>query len=531
MLSIRKLVRPVALVMLFATLAGILSACDQVSASDIKGLLQAMEGKEMIITLDDGTVVRVTIDDKVAAQAQSLIGQQVSVSAREDKQEKVAEKVEKRAKTEDQKFTGTIESISGDVWTIGGRAFKVTATTQLDGGLAIGVQARVEFITMADGTMQATEIQTDMEDDKVKGTIESISGDTYVIGGMTFKTNSATRLDDGLRVGAIASVEFVLMQDGSRLAVEIETVGDDDHFSGLIETMAGNEWTIGGKDFEVNAATRLDGGLAVGVLAKVEFVTLADGHMVATEIETDDGMRFSGIIEETGSAAWKVGGKTFVVTANTRIEQGLAVGQTARVRFGQQADGTLLAARIEADKSGKGSGSGDDNRSEITGQAEEVFKGTVESISATSWTVSGRAFKLDAAVRLDIGLKVGDQVRVNFKKAADGSSIATRIRFPDDNSLLGGVDDSGNDGPDDGPDSADDSPGSSSSSSTAEDQSFTGIIESITAGTFVIGGQTFKTDATTVLDTGLVVGVQAKVDFVPQADGSKLAREIETDTP
>ena len=524
MLSIRNLVRPVALVMLFATLAGILSACDQVNASDIKGLLQAMEGKEMIITLDDGTVVRVTIDDKVAAQAQSLIGQQVSVSAREDNQEKVAEKVEKRARTEDQKFSGAIESISGDTWTIGGRAFKVTATTQLDGGLAVGVPARVEFITMADGIMQATEIQTDMEDDKVKGAIESISGDTYVIAGMTFKTNSATRLDEGLRVGAIAAVEFVLMQDGTRLAVEIETVGDDDHFSGIIETMAGNEWTIGGKDFEVNAATRLDGGLAVGVLAKVEFVTLADGHMVATEIETDDGMRFSGIIEEIGATSWKIGGKTFTVTANTRIEQGLAVGQRVRVRFGEQAGGVLLAARIEADKSGSGSGS-NAGGSEITGQAEEVFKGTVEAISPASWTISGRTFKLDAAIRLDVGLKVGDQVRVNFKKAADGSSIATRIRLPDDNSLLGGSDDSGNDG-------ADDSPGASSSStSTAEDQSFTGAIESISAGTFVIGGQTFKTDATTVLDTGLVVGVQAKVEFVPQADGSKLAREIETAKP
>ncbi|MBI2851070.1 MAG: CHRD domain-containing protein [Chloroflexi bacterium] len=61
-----------------------------------------------------------------------------------------------------------------------------------------------------------------------------------------------------------------------------------------------------------------------------------------------------------------------------------------------------------------------------------------------------------------------------------------------------------------------------------EDQKFTGKIESMTAGSWVIGGKTFKVDASTVLDSGLAVGVNVKVEFITQPDGSLLAKEIET---
>ncbi|MBI2852831.1 MAG: CHRD domain-containing protein [Chloroflexi bacterium] len=70
--------------------------------------------------------------------------------------------------------------------------------------------------------------------------------------------------------------------------------------------------------------------------------------------------------------------------------------------------------------------------------------------------------------------------------------------------------------------------GSGERAEAQEDQKFTGQIESMGTGFWVIGGKTFIIDNSTVLDSGLAIGVNVKVEFMTQADGSLLAREIET---
>ncbi len=63
---------------------------------------------------------------------------------------------------------------------------------------------------------------------------------------------------------------------------------------------------------------------------------------------------------------------------------------------------------------------------------------------------------------------------------------------------------------------------------TAEDFSFSGIIEAINGNVFTIGGQSVVVNALTQLDSGLTVGSTVKAEVVRQADGSLLAKEIET---
>ena len=63
---------------------------------------------------------------------------------------------------------------------------------------------------------------------------------------------------------------------------------------------------------------------------------------------------------------------------------------------------------------------------------------------------------------------------------------------------------------------------------TAEDFKLSGVIQSKGADSWVIGGYTFKVDSNTVLDSGLNVGVTARVEYVVLADGSWRATEIQT---
>ncbi|MDP3878831.1 MAG: DUF5666 domain-containing protein [Dehalococcoidales bacterium] len=338
------------LVPLLVLMAGLLgfSACEGATTEDIRGLLQAMEGKEMVVTREDGSTLRITVEQQsAAAQAQSLVGDRVTVRVRSRGGERELEQVSRLG--EDQHFSGTIESINGDMWTVGGSQFKVDANTRLDGGLAVGVLARVEFVTLADGTALATEIQTDEDDEHFSGAIESMGSSQWVIGGETFQVNNATRLDDGLAIGVVARVEFVRMQDASLLAIEIETDQGDNKFIGAIESKGADSWVIGGRTFQINAATHLSRGgrnLDAGVVVRVEFITISDGTLVATEIQAVL-QRFSGTVESIGSDEWVVGGRTFKITGSTRLDDDLAVGKSARVRFVEMADGTMVATRIQ----------------------------------------------------------------------------------------------------------------------------------------------------------------------------------------
>ncbi len=483
----------------------------QVTSEDIQGFLQAVQGKEIIIKLEDGSTVRVSVEDpQEATQAAQLVGEQVNVRVRVDNGSRSLDQIQRRG-GEDQHFSGVIESMDNDTWVIGDQSFKVDATTVLDGGLAPGVMARVEFITLADGTRLATEIETDEEEDHFTGTIESMSEDTWIIGGRTFQVNDATRLDEGLAVGVLARVEFATMPDGVLLATEIETDEDDDeHFSGTIESIGENAWVVGGRTFQLNAATQFDEGLALGVKARVEFLTMSDGTMVAIEIETDEEeQRITGVLESKEGDTWVIAGQSFTVTETTRIEGQMEVGQRVRVRFLTLPDNSMLATRIEKDTSGPGGGG---EMTDTPAPGEDLhFTGIIESTGADNWVIGGQTFKVDANTVLDEGLAVGVEAEVEYVLLADGTKIAREIET-------------------DAPSVLPESTSTGTSEATPDDLHFFGIIQSMGAEAWVIGSETFKVDQNTVLDDGLAVGVEAKVEYFLLADGTKLAKEIETDT-
>ncbi len=521
------------------------AACGQsATTQDIQGLLQAVEGKEMVITLSDGTTARITVNsDTIRNQANVMVGDRVDAKVRVSGGK--SELVSVKDQAEDQTFTGVVESMGQDTWVIGGRAFKVDAATVLDGGLVQGVTAKVEFITRADGSMLATSIETDADDEKLSGKITTISANEVVIDGKTILITPATRLDNGLAAGVTARVEFGVQPDGKLVAIEIETEQDDEHFSGVIESMSPDAAKIGGKTFVVNQATVLDSGLAVGVPARVEFVKMADGSMVAVEIETDQPKeRVKGVATSVSGTQLVVDGQTFIMNDDSRVEQGIKPGDRVHVRFVTAADGSKLVTRVKSDSSSssgtddKGSAKtepGDDKGGKSGGVSGTPAPGTVvkpedlsvtgvlESKGANTWVIGGQTFKVDASTMLDTGLDVGVNIIVEYVVQPDGSKQARKIETAisgknktepgdDKGGLTGGV-------------SGTPAPGAVVK---PEDLSVTGVLESKGADTWVIGGQTFKVDVATMLDTGLVVGASITVEYVVQPDGSKLARKIET---
>jgi hypothetical protein len=63
--------------------------------------------------------------------------------------------------------------------------------------------------------------------------------------------------------------------------------GEDLTFSGTVEAVTASSITIDGKLIALGAGSRLDSGVVVGSMVKVEVIRLADGTLLAKEVESE----------------------------------------------------------------------------------------------------------------------------------------------------------------------------------------------------------------------------------------------------
>jgi hypothetical protein len=174
--------------------------------------------------------------------------------------------------------------------------------------------------------------------------------------------------------------------------------------------------------------------LAAGDFVEVEALPTASGLVASSvHVETDPkpspGMEFEfeGTVEAISAGSWTISGKTILVTSKTVIKGGPKVGDKVDVEGTKAADGTLTADRITLESSPP------------SAQNFE-FEGTVEAISATSWTISGKTILVTSKTVIKGEPKVGDKVDVEGTKAADGTLTASRITKTRGGSSKGGDD-------------------------------------------------------------------------------------------
>lgn len=135
-------------------------------------------------------------------------------------------------------FYGTVESISGNTWMIGGRKVVTVSTTEIKNNPQVGSYVKVHATPQADGSYLAREIEIDDDnrqgDDnrsgeiEFYGTVESINGSIWMIGGRTVTLAANAEVKDNPQVGSYVKVHATLQADGSYLAREIEVDMDDD---------------------------------------------------------------------------------------------------------------------------------------------------------------------------------------------------------------------------------------------------------------------------------------------------------------
>lgn len=158
-------------------------------------------------------------------------------------------------------------------------------------------------------------------------------------------------------------------------------------------------------------------------------------------------------------------------------------------------------------------------------RGEFEFVGTVEAINAASWVVGGRTLALIAASEIKGGISVGSVVKVHAWEDANGGLVLREVELATqddlDDDLNGNFNGNAND--DDG-----NMNGNTNGNQNGDDQEeFTAVVEQIGAGFWVIGGRTLAITAGSEIKGGIDVGDLVKVEFIRDASGNLILREVE----
>jgi hypothetical protein len=194
------------------------------------------------------------------------------------------------------RFTGTIDAISAQAWTVDGQTVRIDANTRIDasaGPAAVGGTATVLALRQEDGSLLAIEIQvappppTPEQPFEFQGLIESWSATQWVVSGHVLTIDGDTVIKGSPQKGLLAAVKALRQSDGSLLAksIVVQLPTEEVQFEGVIQSISEGQWVVEGVTVWIDAETQIGGTPAVGAVAEVQGLQLPDGAVLARRIQ------------------------------------------------------------------------------------------------------------------------------------------------------------------------------------------------------------------------------------------------------
>ena len=126
---------------------------------------------------------------------------------------------------------GTLDSMNGDRWVVAGRELIVSPYTDVEKTIIKGSYVKVKARQDADGNWVADEIDRKRKpwsagskmEIKLKGSIESMVGNTWTVAGMEFEVTPYTSIEDSVSVGDRVKVEATPDESGKLVAEEVDS--------------------------------------------------------------------------------------------------------------------------------------------------------------------------------------------------------------------------------------------------------------------------------------------------------------------
>jgi hypothetical protein len=249
---------------------------------------------------------------------------------------------------------GPVQSISGSLWKVADTQFVTDPDTLLTPGIGVGDSVIVMVEIDEQGHTRARSIRRAQAAEPAPQTTP-----TLLATANPMPTPPETESPDG----------------GGTHQSTME-------FSGTLQSIAGSTWTVGGRGVHVGAQSQIDGNPRIGDTVKVQAGVAPDGSLQALKIEVisgsseggsegggspsptptpnggsggesgegethNDAVTLTGTVTAISAGSWTVGGRAILVNGATEIQDNLSIGDPVKVTAFRQSDGSLLASKIE----------------------------------------------------------------------------------------------------------------------------------------------------------------------------------------
>jgi hypothetical protein len=192
-------------------------------------------------------------------------------------------------------FRGLIQEVAERYWIASGRIVLITEDTRVHGRPEIGALAEVKGVRMFGNTVLANSVEIVWPDIyspvQFEGTLESISQQTWIVGGVTVTISSVSVVLGTPALGLVTEVQGVLQPDGSvradRAVIRGSTSAPQIDISGLVEYIEPSQWIVSGTTVLIDERTFIDDSHAsaeVGMWAQVRAHRRRNGALLAVRI-------------------------------------------------------------------------------------------------------------------------------------------------------------------------------------------------------------------------------------------------------
>jgi hypothetical protein len=133
-------------------------------------------------------------------------------------------------------LSGIVELMDDDTWTVSGKRVMISSQTDIRGNKHLGKTVWVHAYPQEDGSYLAIQIKPIESGDTIEkpgepfdfvGIVQSMDGDTWIVGSRVITITAKTEIDPGIDQGAEVKVEGVVDEERSLVALEIQLIGTD----------------------------------------------------------------------------------------------------------------------------------------------------------------------------------------------------------------------------------------------------------------------------------------------------------------
>ncbi|OQB28075.1 MAG: hypothetical protein BWY10_00743 [Chloroflexi bacterium ADurb.Bin180] len=192
-------------------------------------------------------------------------------------------------------FRCVIDELEPKYWIVCNRIILVTERTVVEGRPEVGYLATVKAVRLSRDSLLARSIKVSYPDAyaevEFEGPIQGLGAESWTVNDITVLISPVTEIRGTPQVGQTSQVKGVLQPSGAVLALVIVVKGAGSgsqvDLEGLVESIASDQWVVGGVTVAIGPQTFIDESRApaeVGAKAQVRALRLQSGSLLALRI-------------------------------------------------------------------------------------------------------------------------------------------------------------------------------------------------------------------------------------------------------